>query len=562
MRILSLLLTLTLSNFLSAQAPSFEWATSMGGASLDRGSSITTDALGNVYTTGYFENTLDFDPGAGTYNLTSNGGWDIFIQKLDANGNFIWATNMGGTIQDFGYSITIDTGGNVYTTGQFRNTADFDPGAGTFDLTSNGGADIFIQKLDASGNFIWAKSFGSTGIDYGTSIATDASGNTYTTGYFENTVDFDPGAGVFNLISNGNTDIFIQKLDNNGDFIWATSLGAANQEVVRSITTDASGNIYTTGDFEDSVDFDPGAATFNLISNGSKDIFIQKLDASGTFVWAKSMGGTGQEAGGLSTTDALGNIYTTGSFRNTVDFNPGAGTFNLTSNGVNDIFIQKLDANGTFIWAKNMGGTGSASGAGITADALGNTYTTGAFENTVDFDPGAGTFNLTSNGAYDIFIQKLDSSGTFIWAQNMGGTGGATGTSITTDALGNVYTTGLFENTVDFDPGAGAFNLTSSGNWDIFIQKLSQSGVGIIENYFGNQLLLYPNPTNGNFSIDLGDNLNTVMITMTDLHGKLIRSNTYNDSQLLNFQIEESAGIYLLMIESGDKKAVIRLVKE
>ncbi len=198
-----------LSNNANAQA--LQWAKSMGGADPDYGLSIALDGSGNVYTTGFFEGTADFDPGAGVFNLTSAGYRDIYISKLDASGNFVWAKAMGGAFDDLGSSIAIDGSGNVYTTGYFSGTVDFDPGAGVFNLTSAGFEDIFISKLDASGNFVWANAMGGADPDYGSSIALDGSGNVYTTGFFEGTADFDPGAGVANLTSAGSSDIFVAK---------------------------------------------------------------------------------------------------------------------------------------------------------------------------------------------------------------------------------------------------------------------------------------------------------------------------------------------------------------
>jgi hypothetical protein len=461
-------------------AQTFEWAKSFGSSQDDQGTSITVDASGNIYTTGFFRNTVDFDPGVGTANLTAVGGNDIFIQKLDASGNFIWAKSFGGGVDDYGYSIAVDASGNVYTTGSFRITVDFDPGAGTANFTSVGGNDIFVQKLDASGNFIWAKSFGGSSADYGYSITVDVSGNVYTTGYFFNTVDFDPGAGIANFTSVKDADIFVQKLDASGNFIWAKSFGGSldfgsSDDYGTSITVDASGNVYTTGYFENTVDFDPGAGTANFTSVGLfHDIFVQKLDASGNFIWAKSFGDSLYETGTSITVDASGNIYTTGHFTETVDFDPGEGTANFTSEGARDVYVQKLDASGNFIWAKSFGGSSDDFGNTITLDASGNVYTTGYFQVTADFDPGAGTVNLTSAGSWDIFVQKLDASGNFIWAKSFGSSNTDEGASITLDASGNVYTTGYFYGTVDFDPGAGTANLTSAGSWDIFIQKMSQ----------------------------------------------------------------------------------------
>ena len=459
--------------FLNAQT--FEWAKSMGGTDNDLGISITTDASGNIYTTGYFKNTVDFDPSLGVFNLISTGLNEIFIHKLNANGNFVWAKSVGGTNNDHGQSITTDASGNIYTTGYFQNTVDFDPGPSVFNLTSNGNEDFFILKLDSSGNFEWAKSMGGINDDRGYSITADINGNIYTTGYFQNTVDFDPGSGLSNITTNGSLDIFIQKLDASGNFIWAKSMGSSytNDDRGASITTDASGNVYTTGFFYNTVDFDPGSGVSNLTNNGYSDIFIQKLDSSGNFVWAKAMGGTNNDRGHSINTDASGNVYTTGYFRETVDFDPGTGVFNLTSNGSLDIFIQKLNSSGNFVWALAMGHSSADYGQSITTDASGNVYTTGVFNGTIDFDPGSGVFIL-STGSQEIFIQKLDSSGNFVWAGSMGGIENDYGYSIITDASGNIYTTGYFQNTVDFDPGSGISNLTTNGYSDIFIQKLSQ----------------------------------------------------------------------------------------
>jgi hypothetical protein len=453
----------------------FVWARGMGGTiSSDEARSIAVDSAGNVYTTGYFSGTVDFDPGAGTVNLTSAGSNEIFVQKLDASGNLVWARGMGGTSQDDSWSIAVDSAGNVYTTGFFEGTADFDPGAGTVNLTSAGIRDIFVQKLDASGTLVWARRMGGTiSSDEARSIAVDSAGNVYTTGFFEGTVDFDPGAGTVNLSSAGNNEIFVQKLDASGNFVWARRMGGTSADVGWGIAVDSAGNVYTTGYFNGTVDFDPGAGTVNLTSAGSFEIFVQKLDASGNLVWARRMGGTSDDFGIGIAVDSADNVYTTGTFVGTADFDPGAGTVNLTSAGIRDIFVQKLDASGTFAWARRMGGTSFDQGWGIAVDPLGNVYTTGYFEGTVDFDPGAGTVNLSSAGNYEIFVQKLDASGNYVWARSMAGTSEDQGFGIAVDSAGNVYTTGYFSGTVDFDPGAGTVNLSSAGSRDIFVSKLS-----------------------------------------------------------------------------------------
>ena len=180
----------------------------MGGSSSDYGQSITIDVSGNVYTTGAFSDTIDFDPGTGIHYLNSAGSFDAHILKLDALGNFIWAKNMGGAYGAGGYSLALDFSGNVYTCGGFLDTADFNPGIGYDTLISNGANDIYLSKLDTNGNYIWSKNMGGGSSDIGLGIAVDAYENVYATGYFGGTAWFDTSTY---LTSDGFNDIFLFK---------------------------------------------------------------------------------------------------------------------------------------------------------------------------------------------------------------------------------------------------------------------------------------------------------------------------------------------------------------
>jgi len=538
------------------------WAKSMGGAGYDVGLAITIDGSGNVYTTGWFSGTADFDPGPGTFNLSSAGGYDVFITKLDAFGNFLWARSMGGINSDAGYSIAFDAEGNIYTTGYYQGPADFDPGPGIFNLTSASGYnDIFISKLDPLGNFIWAKSInGANSSNIGFSIALDNSGNIYTTGNFQGTTDFDPGSGTFNLSSAGVTDIFICKLNASGNLLWAKSMGGANNLCHGySIALDGQGNVYATGDFQGTADFDPGSGTFNLTSTGLEDIFISKLDVSGNLLWAKSMGGTNSDYGYSIALDSLGNVYTTGRFWGTVDFDPGATTFNLISSVLGDIFISKLDASGNFLWAKNMSGTnGGTTARSIALDGTGNVYTTGSFQGTADFDPGTGTFNLTCTGYGDIFISKLNTSGNFLWAKSMGGTGSTAGKSIAIDDQENIYVTGSFYGTSDFDPGAGAFNLTSAGSNDIFIVKLGTLVTNIAEENRREGIRVFPNPFSTQVVIQSNYFLQNARLTLNNCFGQTVLyiDNISGQTIVLN-RDKLTSGIYYVRLTEENKTILI-----
>lgn len=315
----------------------------------------------------------------------------------------------------------------------------------------------------------------------------------------------------------------------------------------------------------DTVDFDPGAAIANYTSAGGTDIFIHKLDTSGNFVWVKTIGDTSWDYGSSITVDASGNIYTNGHYQGIVDFDPGTGTNYLNSTESRALFVQKLDASGNFLWARLASGNYLAQvrASSIFVDASGDVYSTGYFEGTADFSPDiVGVGVLTSEGANDIFMQKLDASGNYVWAVSFGGTLEDYPGEISVDNTGSVYTVGSFQDTVDFDPEVGIANFTSVGGSDIFIHKMSQSTLSVIENSFGKELAVYPNPTNSDFSIDLDQVYENTNVSITDINGRLIDSKSFYQTQTIDFPFDASAGVYLVMVHSGEKKSVFKLVKQ
>ncbi len=455
----------------------FVFATAMGSTFWEQGLSITTDETGNVYSTGYYAGTVDFDPGAGTFNLTSVGGSsDLFVQKLDAQGQFLWAMSLGGTGQDTGNGIAIDSLGNIYLTGSFEATVDFDPSAGVSNVTSRGMRDAFVSKFDSSANLQWAKAFGGPTRDDSEAIAVDGVGNVVVGGAFSGTtlIDFDPGSGTSFLRGKGASDSFVSKFDSSGNFSWARTFGGTGNENLYSLELDAVGNVYSTGEFSSTVDFDPSSGIFSISSTELTDGYVHKLDSSGNFGWARTIAGLGHQRSYDIAVDADGNTYATGTFYGTADFDPGTSTFTLTSAGDYDVFIQKLNSSGTFVWAKAMGGVGTESGQGIAVDENGEIYATGSFTGLCDFNPSSASFDLLSKGASDIFVSKLDSVGNFLWARQLGGLGVETSFDINIDNSANVLTTGTFDGTVDFNPGTRTYELVTGGDYDAFVSKLTQ----------------------------------------------------------------------------------------
>jgi hypothetical protein len=227
--------------------------------------------------TGQFQASVDFNPGAGVDNHTSNGSYDAFLSKFDSSGNFSWAKTWGGSNAEDGLGVAVDSSGSAYATGFFQGIVDFDPGSGIDEHTSNGYNDVFLSKFDSSGNFLWAKTWGGSSTDGSYGVAVDSSGSVYVAGEFRETVDFDPGSGVDNHTANGSCDIFLSNFDSSGNFLWAKAWGGTDWDEGYGVAADGSGNAYVTGYFGMAVDFDPGPGEDLHISKGGYNAFLSKF---------------------------------------------------------------------------------------------------------------------------------------------------------------------------------------------------------------------------------------------------------------------------------------------
>jgi hypothetical protein len=512
MKIILLSLSLISSISIFGQAD-LEWAKSTGGTSFDILRDVATDNLGNTVSVGDFYETIDLDPGTGVQNVTSAGASDIVVRKLDPSGNLVWAHTFGNYDGDIGNGVACDNFGNIYVTGSFRAEVDFDPGTGSLILGTNGASasQAFILKLSATGDLIWAIEYGNTsGSDAGNEIDSDLSGNIVATGTFRGTVDFDPGAGVFNLDANpgNNYGTYIVKLNSLGGFEWAgTTGGESGNNRAHDIDFDNSGNVLITGSYGGTSDLDPTTGVQLVSTIGLDDIYVIKLDPSGNFLWGHSFGGAWGDYGNSIINDENGFIYVTGQFRQTVDFDPGAGSVNLVAGSYVNTFIQKLSPTGDLIWAKQFEGSG-VEAYSMKHDANNNLYLTGYMNGTVDLDPGAGVESFTSfNGSSDIFVAKLDSDGNYLWASQFGGDGADFGRAIAVFDENNIYVSGDFESISDFNPSADIYNLTSNGSADQYTFKLGVCSNDLTVDLGTDGVTLSSNTMNAEYQwVDCNDN--------------------------------------------------------
>ncbi len=389
----------------------FLWAKQFGGEWDDYVKDIAVDKDGNIIILGLFQSTVDMDPGPGIVNFTA-GSANSFVVKLDKDGNYIWARQFN--LHNMS-TIDTDAAGNIITGGTFAGTRDFDPGPATYTGSTVGrpGNDLFLVKLDPGGNFTWMRQMPNKGGSeqqlHG--LKTDAANNIFLAGSFTGIIDCDPGSSEKTITSSGNDDAFVLTLDQQGNFRWAKSWGGPGGDKALGLAIDLKGNVYTTGQFLQQVDFDPGTTAFTLSTTSIYySAFILKLDHHGNFVYVKTLQG-GDSYGNSITLDKNENVYVAGAYHGTVDFDPGTSSFYLSKG---HLFALKLEAGGDFAWSAGFTITANTgffssvySGAAIAVDVVDNVYHAGVFLLRTDFDPGANQHSITPAGSEDAYFHKL-----------------------------------------------------------------------------------------------------------------------------------------------------------
>lgn len=379
---------------------------------------ITIDANGDIIIVGEYRGAnVDFAPRGGNATLltSDNSGSfiDGFIAKYNSLGQCIWAMGMGSrSSSDELLGVEVDAANNIYVTGRLKDELgggiNINPlGTAHFLNTSSNSIDAVLIKYDPNGIHQWDLSIGETGIDYGYDV--HVVGNlVYLGGRFQGTnTDFNPLGTAISRTAVGSYDAFLAQYNTSNGFCnWVVSLGSTGSEEIQEIDTDAAGDVYVIGAFQNSVDLDPSATTNTITSNGINDIFIAKYDASGAHVWGFGIGGASIDYGYDISVDGT-NVYATGKFRQTADFDPSGNTVNLIAQGgttSDETFLAKYTTSGFYLNAFAIEGPDNDRGYGITANN-GTIYLVGYFEGTnVDFDPVNTTTLSTTSGGSDGFI--------------------------------------------------------------------------------------------------------------------------------------------------------------
>jgi hypothetical protein len=423
---------------------------------------------------------------------------------------------LGSAGQEYGKCAATDRDGNILIGMLFQNTIDFDFGTNTVTLGTPPGIDCALAKYTPGGQLLWARHItGAAGASANTvctphGVAVDAQNNVILVGYFglsasatRAVADFGSASSTLLLTNTGGWDPFIAKFDASGGVLWARTFGSvtnsATDERAWDVAVDATGSIYVTGFFQGAFDLDDSATGSNVVTSaGEKDIFLVKYDANGNHSWGFALNDTGDAATSLKETsvalDGAGRVYLMGHFNATMDLDPGAGLSNLSSAGGSDLFLARYSSAGALERAVRIGGTQNetAPPGTMRVGPDGNLVFSGRFRGIVDLNPGAGVFSVTNNtvpAADDIFVASLDGDLNFRWGFAIASDGGLDGGHrVALDSRTNVYVTGWFSGTTDFDGGPGVFNLASvntNGASDCFLAKYDRSGSFLWARAFG-----------------------------------------------------------------------------
>jgi hypothetical protein len=550
------------------------WSTFLGGGDGDVGWAIALDGAGNAYVIGNTR-SADFPTTAGAFDTSYNGGepygfGDVFVAKLNASGSVLdHATFLGGCNSDVGWAIAVDNLGNAYVTGT-TSSENFPTTAGAYDITFNGSVDIFVTKLNPGGSTITYSTFLGGNEEFGEgarAIAVDNFGQAYVTGY-TSSVNFPTTPGAFDSTFNGPYgDVFVTRLGPAGRTLtYSTFLGGSGSEGGTGIALDGAGNAYVIGNTR-SGDFPTTAGAFDTTYNYN-DVFVVKLNPAGnTLAYSTFLGGSGSEAGSGIALDDAGNAYVIGQTLSE-DFPATAGSFDITHNGHEDVFVARLNRTGsTLFYATFLGGDSADWGHDIAMADFGSACVTGYTES-ADFPTTTGAFSTTHAGGYvDAFVARLDpTGGSLAYSTFLGGSSPDGGYALALDDYGYAYVSGAAE--ADFPTTSGAYDVTFNGEYDVFVAKLRLGDFPYVTYALAQN---YPNPFNSSTEIRYripvdGDMTLKIFNTLGQQVRTLVDADLQADWYTVTWDGRDdcgrkvASGVYFGQLRAGDFSKTIKMV--
>ena len=421
----------------------------------------------DVVMAGRFSGVVDFDFGAGVTELTSLSGQDVFVARYDSTGGLLWVQQLSGP--ELG-SMTVGSNGNVYVTGSFSGTQDFDPGTADALFTSAGGRDGYVLRLDGSGQYIGAVTFESPGEVRTRQVKLDAAGNVLVLGTFRDMTDFDPSSGVRYKTPTSTEDGFVAKLSFNGSLWWVKTFGSVvgfSQNL--SLAVDGNKNILVAGRFRDSIE----AAGQTFSGPADRNTFLLKYLPGGSLDWGKVIVGGGQpwtEFGGSVATDADDNIFVTGDFDGLLQVD---GQTMTSTDG--DLFLVKLTPAGTALWLRSILSAVNESGSVLAVSSTGAAVVSGRrgmFPQLSSPDPDL--TKSTEAASFNASLSKFSGDGTLLWSHVYSNFRNQI-YSLALDADDDIYVAGgdPLGSTLDVDFSAAEFLVTERH----FVAKYSESSV-------------------------------------------------------------------------------------
>ena len=467
-----ILFALFFALFISGTAQNVRvWGTYYGGSLLEGGFNTTTDAFGNVYLVGQSE-SLTGIASAGAFQMTNAGAYDAFLVKFDAAGNRLWATYYGGAGSDYGYSVRTDASGNVYMCG-YTSSASSIATVGSHQNTFNGTTDAYLVKFDAAGNRLWATYYGGSDFELGQSVAVDATGNVYMTGYTVGTTDIST-PGAHQTTSGGFADGFIVKFNSAGVRQWGTFYGGTDQDYLTDIAVDVSGNIVVCGGSSSTSGIaSPGSYQTSIA--GFQDAMIAKFNSSGVRLWSTYYGGVQQEDCNGITIGAAGSIYVTGSTQSTSGIST-IGSHQSTFGGFTDVYLVKFDAAGNRLWGTYYGGSAIEEGSDVAVDPWDRVFLIGDSYSLNGINIISTPLGYQSNliGTENNFIAGFLPGGMRLVGTYYG-TVHEEESHLSISPMGDLYLSGWTYATTGI-ASAGGFQPTfGGGTWDAFLVKFKNA---------------------------------------------------------------------------------------